>query len=99
MTDKAVDAAMTAACRKAFGYKYGQSVRAAETAELDERSVQRMPNKNTAGKPLMGKCPMCEGRRNKMYSSAHKGARVCWDDGKAIRPNKKRHDCNSGQRA
>lgn len=56
--------------------------RAAETSEIQERTIEDMPNLNSASVPLLGGCPGCEGNvdvpgETAQHAAGH--ARVCWD--------------------
>merc|ERR1719343_1730919 len=59
-TDAQIDMNMNALCaasQKGDGLK----PRAAETAEIEMKTILNLEDTNTAGVPLMGSCPRCEG--------------------------------------
>jgi len=101
MTDAQVDAEMNALCAQLRDEGMKSNPRAAETSEIEQRTVENAPERNTAPVPLMGTCPGCEGDPNQdvgeEYLSGH--ARVCWDPDVMINENNRRTDCGRGHKA
>merc|ERR1719343_1113526 len=98
-TDKEIDAQLDAFC-KGFGYYNGFPVRSAETSEIIERTIEGIPEKNSATLALMAKCPNCEGKDDEAYGVQHKSghARICWDKDKDL-GSTYRNDCETGRKA
>jgi len=92
MTDEEQDKAMNAACDKAAA-----GTRAAEVSEISMRTVEGIPETNTADLPLIGACPNCAGEEATDFPSGHK--RVCWRKGKKLTPKHKSQNCAAGQKA
>jgi len=89
------DAAMLEACRARFGTN---GIRVAEVSEIDAQTVRNAPVQNTAGSPVLGACPLCEGDDNDGLSRQGHG-RICWDPSQPFDRNSRRADCSSGPRA
>merc|ERR1719343_1151094 len=98
-TDAEIDEQMDDFC-KSFGKYKGFEVRAAETSEIIERTIEGIPLKNTATLPLMAKCPNCEGDTDEDYGRPHKDkhARICWDPQHDLGA-KYRKNCDTGRKA
>jgi len=92
MNDTQQDAAMDAACEASV-----KGSRAAEVGEIAEQTVEGIPETNTAGVPLMGTCPHCDGDAGFAYASKH--ARVCWGPGKDLDSASKNTACATGLKA
>jgi len=88
------DNAMLEACVQRFGH----GVRVAEVSEIDGRSIEGMPDVNTAEFPLLGACPSCRGRSMPGLSKTGRG-RICWDAGAALTRVDRSRDCAGGPRA
>jgi hypothetical protein len=96
--DVQIDRRMIGACQSAFRDSYpGQLVLPATVAELAQASIHEMPLNNTAPKPLLGKCPDCEGDSDTAGGTVHKSghARVCWDAGAELKLATLRTNCGS----
>lgn len=92
MTDEEQDKAMNAACDKAAA-----GTRAAEVSEISMRTVEGIPETNTADYPVMGTCPNCGGDAAIDLPSKHK--RICWRPGKDLECKAKSTNCASGKKA
>lgn len=90
--DAAQDEAMNQACSKTV-----QGSRAAEVDELQERTVDGMPETNSAPNPLIGLCPNCAGNSDDTFVSGH--GRVCWDPGKKLTLAGRSEHCGMGKKA
>lgn len=93
--DKWNDRKMRKKCQVKFRRR---GIRPAEVAELDSRTVRKMPRRNTADAPVLGACPNCQGKSNGALSKGGHG-RLCWDPKKKFNRKSRRGDCNSGRRA
>eukprot|EP00746_Dinoflagellata_sp_MGD_P160923 gnl/MRDRNA2_/MRDRNA2_87881_c0_seq1.p1 gnl/MRDRNA2_/MRDRNA2_87881_c0~~gnl/MRDRNA2_/MRDRNA2_87881_c0_seq1.p1 ORF type:complete len:764 (+),score=253.97 gnl/MRDRNA2_/MRDRNA2_87881_c0_seq1:95-2386(+) len=91
MTDEEQDKAMKWACNEAF-----EGSRAAEHAEIEERTILDMPVKNDAKEPLMGVCPGCEGDDDDSFKSGH--ARNCWKTGAPLNEQGVTKTCGKGKK-
>lgn len=78
--------------------KFGDDARVAEVSEIDSRSIDGMPETNTASYPLLGACPECKGKRMPGLSKSGFG-RICWDAGAKLGRRGRRRDCASGAKA
>jgi len=92
LTDEEQDAVFDAACAKET-----DGARAAEVAEIEEQTVEGIPETNTAGYPLIGTCPNCEGDEATDFPDGHK--RVCWRQGKELTHAGKVTGCAGGKKA
>lgn len=92
MTDEKQDAAMKAACNAA-----AEGSRPAEVGEIEEQTVDQMPEENTAEEPLIGVCPNCDGDKGDSYASGH--ARICWNAGEKLAHESKNTACGVGLKA
>lgn len=76
-------------------------IRAAEASEITLRSIEGMPSTNTAGAPLFGTCPHCDGDpddpEGEQHASGH--SRVCWQDDAYLDMNSRNTDCSAGKKA
>jgi len=88
--DEETDSLMNLACKQA-----SQGSRAAETGEIEERSIQDIPPKLTSTEPLLGACPNCAGEDDKIYKSGH--ARVCWKSGSSLDFQGENSKCSNGK--
>lgn len=101
--DEQIDQQMDALCRGAFPAAAAGTgtVRAAETGELEQQSIEGMPATNTASVPLMGSCPGCAGVADApglaQHASGH--ARICWDPLAELTLASRRNDCTAGRKA
>jgi hypothetical protein len=72
--------------------------RAAETSEIMLKAIDGLPQTNTAGVPLMGTCPNCQGDPDEaggpQHASGH--ARVCWQPDSFLLTQYRNTDCSSG---
>lgn len=91
MSDEQQDAAMKWACNEAF-----EGSRAAEHAEIEERTILDMPVKLEAKEPLMGICPGCEGEDDDSFKSKH--ARTCWKSGAPLNEQGVSKTCGKGKK-
>eukprot|EP00746_Dinoflagellata_sp_MGD_P163767 gnl/MRDRNA2_/MRDRNA2_91980_c0_seq1.p1 gnl/MRDRNA2_/MRDRNA2_91980_c0~~gnl/MRDRNA2_/MRDRNA2_91980_c0_seq1.p1 ORF type:complete len:764 (+),score=165.91 gnl/MRDRNA2_/MRDRNA2_91980_c0_seq1:260-2293(+) len=89
--DKQVDKAMEWACNRQT-----EGSRPAEVGEIQERTILHMPQNNTAKEPLVGTCPQCAGKEDKMYKSGH--ARICWTPGKPLNVDSYSDNCAQGRK-
>lgn len=92
MTDEKQDEELDAACAE-----QATGARAAEVSEIEEQTVEGIPLTNTAGFPLIGACPACEGDEADDFPSKHK--RVCWRQGKDLDHKTKVTNCAGGKKA
>jgi hypothetical protein len=92
MTDDEIDAALNAACAKA-----AEGSRAAEIGEIEEQTLEGMPETNTADLPLVGACPNCAGDEAADFPSGHK--RICFRQGKDLNHKGKATNCAAGKKA
>lgn len=92
MTDEKQDAAMNDACNELV-----EGSRAAEVGEIEEQTVEGIPEINAAEVPLLGACPNCAGDSGISYASGH--ARVCWNVGKELNHESKNTACGAGLKA
>jgi hypothetical protein len=92
MTDEEQDTAMNAACDKAAA-----GAHAAETSEISMRTVEGIPETNTAEYPVMATCPNCGGDAAMDLPSKHK--RICWSPGMDLESKAKSTNCASGRKA
>jgi len=100
-SDKEVDAKMNALCA-GQATSGGTPLRAAETSEIEQKSIAGMPVINSAPVPLIGTCPSCEGNLDDADSGVkHKSghSRICWDPDAELSEQSARHDCSSGSKA
>eukprot|EP00746_Dinoflagellata_sp_MGD_P162260 gnl/MRDRNA2_/MRDRNA2_89732_c0_seq1.p1 gnl/MRDRNA2_/MRDRNA2_89732_c0~~gnl/MRDRNA2_/MRDRNA2_89732_c0_seq1.p1 ORF type:complete len:762 (+),score=201.19 gnl/MRDRNA2_/MRDRNA2_89732_c0_seq1:130-2415(+) len=91
-SDQQQDAAMNWACNNAF-----KGSRAAEAAEIQERTILDVPINNTADVPLMGICPNCAGEDDKDSVSKH--TRRCWFRGQPLNDQGVTGNCGEGKKA
>lgn len=89
--DKQIDQAMAWACNRQT-----EGSRPAEVGEIQERTIMHMPENNTAKEPLIGTCPQCAGKEDKMYKSGH--ARICWEPGKPLNVDSQSDSCGQGRK-
>jgi len=89
--DKQQDAGMNWACNNAI-----KGSRAAESSEIQERTILDMPVNNTGEFPLMGGCPNCVGDDDKTLKSGH--ARICWFHGKPLNEEGRTSSCVTGRK-
>jgi len=92
MTDEEQDEALNAACAEA-----AKGSRAAEVAEIEEQTVEGIPETNTADLPLIGTCPNCAGDEALDFVSGHK--RICFRQGKDLSHEGRSSNCASGKKA
>jgi len=90
-TDEQQDKAMSWACNEAI-----EGSRAAEHAEIEERTILDMPVKNDAKQPLMGVCPGCAGDDDDSFKSGH--ARTCWKSGAPLNEQGVSKTCGKGKK-
>lgn len=97
--DEALDQQMDALCRGAF--PAAGIVRAAETGEIEQQTIEGMPTTNTASVPLIGSCPGCAGTADMpgyaQHASGH--ARICWNPSAELSLAGRRTDCTVGRKA
>lgn len=97
--DEALDEQMDSLCRGAF--PAAGMVRAAETGEIEQQTIEGMPTTNTASVPLMGSCPGCAGTEDApgitQHASGH--ARICWNPAAELTLAGRRVDCTAGRKA
>lgn len=86
------DALMNSACSK---IKAGS--RAAEVGEIQEQTVEGIPESNTASNSLMGACPDCAGTDDESFSNGH--GRVCWVSGAKLTLSERSDNCGTGKKA
>mmetsp|Transcript_47084 Transcript_47084/g.103018 ORF Transcript_47084/g.103018 Transcript_47084/m.103018 type:complete len:857 (-) Transcript_47084:131-2701(-) len=100
MTDAQLDEEMQYICARTAGGN-PESPRAAEVSEIAEQAIQGLPESNTAGVPVLGACPSCEGDDDSATGSHHASghARVCWGPGSALNVPSRSSDCSSGRKA
>lgn len=91
-TDTEQDKLMNSACNSDT-----EGSRAAEVGEIQEQTVQGIPNINSAPTPLLGACPACQGERDDSFQSGH--SRVCWDPGVSLSMEHRRINCGAGKKA
>jgi len=97
-TDPSIDEKMRQACSQLQTSLMTKAPRAAETAEIEQKTVQGAPNENTDAR-LLGTCPTCEGISDEgisgfWHASGH--ARICWAAEKEINEDNKQDDCSTG---
>lgn len=75
--------------------------RAAETSEIMLHTLDGVPEYNTAGLPLMGTCPNCEGVEDESDGPQHAShhARMCWYPNSYLSQQGARMDCQQGRKA
>jgi hypothetical protein len=78
--------------------KFGEGARPAEVSEIDGRSIEGMPKKNTAPFTVLGACPDCQGKPMPGITKNGYG-RICWDVGKKFGRKGRRRDCGGGPRS
>jgi len=78
--------------------KFGKSARVAEVSEIDGRSVEGMPKKNSAPYTVLGACPDCRGKSMQGITKNGFG-RICWDAGSKLSRKGRRRDCGGGPRS
>jgi hypothetical protein len=75
--------------------------RAAETSEIMLKAIDGMPQTNTAGLPIIGTCPNCQGDPDEadgpQHASGH--ARVCWQPDSVLVMQYRSTDCTAGRKA
>lgn len=91
-SDEQQDQAMDAACAKA-----APGSRAAESGEIQEQTIEGIPQSNTAPNVLIGKCPNCEGDADEAFLSKH--ARVCWPKNNLLSLEDRKLDCGKGKKS
>lgn len=89
--DKEIDAKMDLSCNQT-----SPGSRAAEVGEIEERTIQDIPQKLSSGEPLLGACPNCEGEEDEMYKSGH--ARICWKQGASLDLQGESLKCGKGKK-
>jgi hypothetical protein len=64
-------------------------------------AIEGMPLTNTAGKSIVGACPLCAGNTDAESGLTHADghARVCWDPDVALSSATMQKGCSNGQRA
>merc|ERR1712151_742467 len=100
LDDAQIDAALNALCSQVAAA--GETLRAAETSEIEQVTIEGAPFKNPAAVPLMGTCPNCRGDPDDPSEGVtHKSgfARVCWDPNVDLTEANRRTDCGSGKKA
>jgi len=95
-TDAEVDAALNAKCQEV-----APGSRAAETSEIEQKTIEGVPPTNTASVPLMGACPNCAGDLDVVDGPQHMSghSRVCWDPTEDLSAERRRTDCSTGEKA
>jgi hypothetical protein len=89
--DKQQDAGMNWACNHAV-----DGSRAAESSEIQERTILEMPVNNTGEFPLMGGCPNCAGDDDTPMKDGHD--RNCWFRGKPLNEEGMTGLCATGRK-
>lgn len=89
--DKEVDSEMDLSCNAA-----SPGSRAAEVGEIEERTIQDIPQSLSSQAPLLGACPNCEGEEDEMYKSGH--ARICWKEGSSLDLQGESLKCGKGKK-
>jgi hypothetical protein len=104
--DELIDREMDQLCSSAYQQQPSpdgvvKTYRAAESSEIMQKTLDGVPDYNTAGLPLMGSCPNCEGEYDEddgpQHASHH--ARVCWYPNSYLSTAGARNDCQSGRKA
>jgi hypothetical protein len=95
-TDEEIDAQMNALCKQEGTFE-GFPVRAAETGEIEQLTIEGMPLTNTHKEPLMGTCPGCAGDAYDKHESGH--FRTCWDPEASLTSSGMRTTCSDGRKA
>jgi len=90
--DASQDSLMNSACSK---IKAGS--RAAEVGEIQEQTVEGIPETNTAPNTLIGACPDCAGSDDESFQSGH--GRVCWSSGAELTLGGRSTNCGAGKKA
>lgn len=89
--DDQQDKGMNWACNNAV-----EGSRAAESSEIQERTILEMPVNNTGDFPLLGSCTNCAGEDDASLKSGH--ARVCWFRGQPLDEEGKTSSCAEGRK-
>merc|ERR1719356_2259501 len=100
-TDEQIDVEMNVLCANEQTDD-GPKPRAAETSEIELKTVLNAPDHNTAEVPLMGTCPNCRGLEDSDDTDPkHVSgfARICWDPGEELLLSKARRTCGKGKKA
>jgi len=100
-SDATFDDRMNAACAAKFGDGSPHSARSAEVSEITASAIEGMPLTNTAGKSIVGACPLCAGKSDEetglLHADGH--ARVCWEPDVTLSSAGMSKGCSNGIRA
>jgi len=96
-SDATVDGEMNQACSALQTSLMTKAPRAAETSEIEGKSVQDAPNRHTDLR-VMGTGPNDEGKSDEESGVTHVSghARICWAGEVAINEDSKQDDCSKG---